>query len=299
MAERFQYGGQAVIEGVMMRGRDSVAIAVRRSDDDIKVETREFKSATTRFPILKLPVIRGVLAFIESLSIGIYALMFSADQFADEQDVQLSYGQIAMTMIIGFLLAIALFVVLPAFIVRTIETLFSSSIVMNLIEGLIRIVVFLLYIFSVSKIRDIQRVFQYHGAEHKVIYAFEAEEELTTENAKKYSTLHPRCGTALLLVVMLVSILIFSFLGKQTLLMRILSRIILLPVVAGISYEIIKLAGKKRVPVFIRWLIYPGMLLQKFTTKEPDEKQLEVAIYALNAVLSKENNLHSATAESL
>lgn len=299
MAERFQYGGQAVIEGVMMRGRDSVAIAVRRSDDDIKVETREFKSATTRFPILKLPVIRGVLAFIESLSIGIYALMFSADQFADEQDVQLSYGQIAITMIIGFLLAIALFVVLPAFIVRTIETLFSSSIVMNLIEGLIRIVVFLLYIFSVSKIRDIQRVFQYHGAEHKVIYAFEAEEELTTENAKKYSTLHPRCGTALLLVVMLVSILIFSFLGKQTLLMRILSRIILLPVVAGISYEIIKLAGKKRVPVFIRWLIYPGMLLQKFTTKEPDEKQLEVAIYALNAVLSKENNLHSATAESL
>jgi uncharacterized protein YqhQ len=299
MAERFQYGGQAVIEGVMMRGRDSVAIAVRRSDDDIKVETREFKSATTRFPILKLPVIRGVLAFIESLSIGIYALMFSADQFADEQDVQLSYGQIAITMIIGFLLAIALFVVLPAFIVRTIETLFSSSIVMNLIEGLIRIVVFLLYIFSVSKIRDIQRVFQYHGAEHKVIYAFEADEELTTENAKKYSTLHPRCGTALLLVVMLVSILIFSFLGKQTLLMRILSRIILLPVVAGISYEIIKLAGKKRVPVFIRWLIYPGMLLQKFTTKEPDEKQLEVAIYALNAVLSKENNLHSATAESL
>lgn len=299
MAERFQYGGQAVIEGVMMRGRDSVAIAVRRSDDDIKVETREFKSATTRFPILKLPVIRGVLAFIESLSIGIYALMFSADQFADEQDVQLSYGQIAMTMIIGFLLAIALFVVLPAFIVRTIETLFSSSIAMNLIEGLIRIVVFLLYIFSVSKIRDIQRVFQYHGAEHKVIYAFEAEEELTTENAKKYSTLHPRCGTALLLVVMLVSILIFSFLGKQTLLMRILSRIILLPVVAGISYEIIKLAGKKRVPVFIRWLTYPGMLLQKFTTKEPDEKQLEVAIYALNAVLSKENNLHSATAESL
>lgn len=144
-----------------------------------------------------------------------------------------------------------------------------------------------------SRIRDIQRVFQYHGAEHKVIFAYEANEELTVENAKGYSTLHPRCGTAFLLVVMVVSILVFSFLGKQTLFMRILSRIILLPLVSGISYEIIKLAGREHVPLFIKWLTYPGLLLQRLTTNEPDENQLEVAICALKAVLSKEDNLRS------
>lgn len=293
MGERFQYGGQAVIEGVMMRGRNSVAIAVRKWDDDIYVETREFKSSAWRSAVMKLPVIRGILALIESLSIGISALTFSANQFAEEEDVQLSNGQIAMTMVAGLLLATALFVVLPAFLVRVVEELFSSAVTMNLVEGLIRITVFLLYILLVSRIRDIQRVFQYHGAEHKVIFAYEARDELTVENVRRYSTLHPRCGTAFLLIVMVVSILVFSFLGKQTLLMRILSRIILLPLVAGISYEVIKLAGRERVPAFIRWMIYPGLLLQRLTTNEPDDSQLEVAIRALKAVLSREDNLES------
>jgi uncharacterized protein YqhQ len=286
--ERFQYGGQAVIEGVMMRGKQSMAIAVRKANDEIYVETRRLQSLSSKLRFFGYPLIRGVLALIESLVTGISALTVSANQFADEEDVQLSSWQIAATMVVGFGLAILLFIVLPAFLVRAAESVFQSALVMNLVEGLVRILVFIVYIVAVSRMRDIQRVFEYHGAEHKTIFAYEANESLTVENAKKYDTLHPRCGTAFLLVVMVVSIVVFSVLGKQTLLMRILTRILLLPLVAGISYEVIKLAGKKNAPRIVKWLIYPGLLLQKMTTREPDESQLEVAICALKAVLREE-----------
>lgn len=287
MSKEFSYGGQAVIEGVMMRGRHSIAIAVRKPDLSIVVENKATKMLAERYPVFGLPIIRGVCAFIETLIIGFSALMFSADQASGtEEEEQLKPWELTLTVIVSFALFVGLFIVLPNVVAVWIQKTVHNRVLVNLAEGIFRIALFITYIVAVSRIEDIQRVFQYHGAEHKVIHTFEAGEQLSVENAKTHTILHPRCGTAFLLIVMVTMVLVFSVLLRSTTLaMRILTRLALLPVVTGISYEVIKLAGRPNPPKFIQWIIAPGLWLQKLTCKEPDEDQIEVAIQALTSVL--------------
>lgn len=280
----FQYGGQAVIEGVMMRGPGTRAVAVRRPDSSIVVDEKPVGSLTKRVPILKFPLLRGVVMLVESLTLGIEALTFSANQATGEEEA-LSAKEIAVTIGVALGLAILLFAVLPTAAAHILDFLASGSLAQNLIEGFIRITIFVVYILAIARLEDIKRVFEYHGAEHKVINAYEAGAELSVAGVQRYSTLHPRCGTSFLLIVMVISILIFSLLGKQVLWWRILSRILLLPLVAGISYELIKLSGKYYSKAICRHLIAPGLWLQKLTTREPDDSQVEVALQAFGTVL--------------
>jgi len=285
-----QVGGQAVIEGVMMRAKDKIAVAVRKEDGDILVDKRDFTPVSERFKILKLPLFRGVVALFQSLIIGIQALTFSANQFGEAEEEELSPLELILTMASSFGLAVLLFVILPAILINLIESQIQHDLVVNFIEGIIKIIVFLSYIVIISRFEDINRFFQYHGAEHKVIYNYESDKELTAENAAQFSTLHPRCGTSFLLFVMVISILIFSFFGRPNLLNRILIHIAILPLVAGISYELIKQAGKKRSLRIFKFLSLPGIYLQKITTQQPDIQQIEVAIKSLEAVLEAEED---------
>jgi uncharacterized protein YqhQ len=287
LSKEFSYGGQAVIEGVMMRGRRSMAIAVRRPDQSIIVENKPVTTLAARYPIFGVPIIRGVSAFIETLIVGFSALMFSADQASGmDEEEQLKPWELALTLIVSFALFVGLFIVLPNVFAVWIQKTVHNRVLVNLAEGMFRIAIFITYIVVVSRIEDIQRVFQYHGAEHKVIHTYEAGEELSVENAKFHTILHPRCGTAFLLIVMVTMVLVFSLLLRSTTLaMRILTRLALLPVVTGISYEVIKLAGRPNPPKFVQWIIAPGLWLQKLTCQEPDEDQIEVAIEALTSVL--------------
>lgn len=297
MGKKTSIGGQAVIEGVMMRGPKKIAIAVRRPDGEIEVDVKDCIPLTKRNKILSVPIIRGSVSLIDSLGIGMKSLTYSASFFEEEESeskfdkfLKEKLGDKAEGVIMGFsvalsfVIAIAIFVGIPTYSASLIDKITKISILKNLFEGLVRLIIFVVYIYLISKLKDIQRVFEYHGAEHKSIFCYEAGEELTPENAKRYKRLHPRCGTNFLLIVMLISILFFSFLGWPGVLMRIISRIVFLPVVAGLSYELIKWLGKSESGL-ARILAYPGLMLQNLTTREPDEKQLEVAIAALKAVL--------------
>lgn len=283
-----QYGGQAVIEGVMMRGKENLAIAVRNTEDDIILHTESVNSVTDKFSILGKPFIRGVVSLFESLIVGMRALSFSANQALEEEEEELTNLEMAITIGVALGLAILLFVVLPATGIKFIQSYISSNLILNFIEGVIKVTVFLLYIIAISQLKDIKRVFQYHGAEHKVIYNHESDLPLSIENAKKHSPLHPRCGTNFLLIVMVISVLLFSFFGRPSFLNRILIHIALLPIVAGVSYEIIKQAGKKDANPIIKLIATPGLWLQRLTTREPNEKQIKVAIKALEGVLEIE-----------
>lgn len=285
-------GGQAVIEGVMMRGPKLVSTAVREPSGQISVKVDPVSSISDRHPILKKPMFRGVIALGESLVLGLKSLSYSAQKAGDE-DEQLSDKELVMTILFSLGLAILLFVIIPTAAAKYIDASFTNPILLNLLEGGLRLGIFLVYIYGISRMKDIQRVFKYHGAEHKTIHAYEAGEELTVENVQKYSTLHPRCGTAFLLIVMVVSIIMFAFLGWPDLWLRILSRVILLPVVAGLSYEIIRFAGKSQNP-FVHIAILPGLWLQKITTSQPDDDMVEVAIQALEAVLVESTVLETA-----
>lgn len=300
MPKKTDIGGQAVIEGVMMRGKDKIAVAVRKPDGEIEVNVEDSIPLSKRNKFLSLPIIRGAVSLFDSLAVGLKTLSYSASFYEEEEEssfdrfLKKTFGDradniiMSITMLISFAIAIGLFFILPTYTANIIKRVNNNSIVINLLEGIIRLLIFFAYLFLISKMEDIQRVFQYHGAEHKSIFCYENELELTPENAEKFSTLHPRCGTNFLLIVMLVSIFIFSFLGWPNLIYRILSRIILLPLVAGISYEILKWFGKSE-NKYLGILIKPGLLLQKLTTREPDRYQLEVAICALKAVLPKDD----------
>ena len=289
MGDKFQYGGQAVIEGVMMRGRKDVAIAVRKPGNEIIIEERPVNSITEKLSFLKWPFVRGTVMLFESLIIGIQALAFSANQAAESEEEELSSWEMGITIAVAMALGILLFVVAPTTIARFMYG-FKSVALINIFEGVFRIGIFLIYVLAISRLKDIQRVFQYHGAEHKVINTYEAGEELTVINARKHSQLHPRCGTSFLLIVMVIMILIFGFLGKPTLLVRIVSRIVLLPVIAGVSYEVLKLSSKYCHTPLMKIIIAPGMWLQRLTTREADDGQLEVAIRALQAVMPSQND---------
>ncbi|CUH95475.1 putative membrane protein [Propionispora sp. 2/2-37] len=286
MKPKIYIGGQAVIEGVMMRGPASVATAVREPSGGITIKKEPLVSVADKYPVLKKPMIRGVVALFESLVIGLRALSFSA-QAAGEEGEELTNKEIALTMLFSLGLAVVLFVAVPTYGAKYIHSTVSDPILLNLFEGGLRLAIFLLYIVAISSMKDIQRVFQYHGAEHKTIHAYEAGVPLEVENVRKFSTLHPRCGTNFLLIVMVVSIVMFAFLGWPSLWERITSRIILMPLVAGIAYEVIRFAGRSS-KAWVRYAIMPGLWLQKLTTREPSDDQIEVAIQAFEAVRPNE-----------
>ena len=280
-------GGQAVIEGVMMRDAHRTATAVRLPSGDIDVETRTVSSIRDRYPVLNLPLIRGSVIMVESLIIGMRALSFSA-QAAGEEDEQMTKKEIAMTILFALVLASILFIVIPTGAAHLAAAYTDDPIVFNLIEGGIRLMVFLLYIWGISFMGAIRRVFQYHGAEHKTIHCYEAGEALTVENVQKFPRLHPRCGTNFLLIVMVVAIVFHVFFGWPDLWLRILSRLAILPVVAGVSYEIIRFAGRSENHL-VHILITPGLWLQYLTTRPPADEMVEVAIESLKAVLPAED----------
>jgi uncharacterized protein YqhQ len=295
--EKINIGGQAVIEGVMMRAPRSVAIAVRRPSGEIVVRKEEAVPLSERFPVVKLPIVRGAIALFVSLIIGIKALNFSANEAMVEEETgqkeegkkeELSSWAMAGTMAVAFGFGILLFFILPLYLTKLLVPIIgSSNIVFNLVDGVIRVAVFLLYIWAISRMKDIQRVFQYHGAEHKSIFAFEAGEELSVDNVRKYSCLHPRCGTSFLLIVMLVSIGIFSLIPKLwPFYLKAGSRIILLPLIAGVSYELLKWSAKNDHSRLVRMVIAPGLALQRLTTREPDDSQIEVAIRSMEEALA-------------
>lgn len=300
-------GGQAVMEGVMMRGPYKTTVAVRKPDGEIERKIEE-NGTKTRNAVFKLPIIRGCVNFIDSLVIGMKALMYSAefvdieeeegeqeskfdkwldDKFGDKIKDIVIYVSIAISLVFS----IALFMILPTFLTKGAERLGSlipavsavteSHLFTSIFEGIIRMAIFIGYLALVSQMKDIKRVFEYHGAEHKTIACYEAGEELTVENIKKYKRFHPRCGTSFLLFVMIVSILLFALLPKvDMVILRVLMRLALLPAVAGISYEIIKLVGRSKSKC-VTWLSKPGLWLQKLTTREPDDSQIEVAIASM------------------
>lgn len=281
--KRPNVGGQAVIEGVMMRGGERVAVAVRQMGNG-EIVIRELQPFQLWRKLSKIPFIRGVYNLFDILILGMKALNLSANLALSEQEERFGPLEFGLTLILSLGIAIGGFFILPLWLTNLFASQ-SSGFLFAFLEGLIRTAIFLLYLWGITLLRDIRRVLEYHGAEHKSIYAYENQEELVPENAKKYTTLHPRCGTSFLLMVAVIAILVFSLVGNPPLLWKILSRILLLPVVAGFSYEALMFSGRHAESRWLRWLIAPGLWLQRLTTREPDEGQLEVALTALKAVL--------------
>lgn len=285
---KFRYGGQAVIEGVMMRGKHFSSIAVRKMNREITVRVDALKPWSDRFPILKKPVLRGAAALVETLIIGIKSLSYSASEYGESEEEQLTTKELVLTMAFAVVLTVGLFIVLPAFLIRLIQPYITSNVVLNLVEGLIKVSFFVAYIIAISWMKDIQRVFQYHGAEHKAINCYEAGCDLTVDEVRRHSRIHARCGTNFLLIVLFTSVIVFSLFGRPPFLQRVLIHLAIMPLVAGLSYEVIRQAGRDDCHPVFKWLAKPGMALQHFTTKEPDDSQIEVAIQALQAVIARD-----------
>jgi uncharacterized protein YqhQ len=290
-------GGQAVIEGVMMKGPKNYSVAVRRPDRKIEVKLEKYQSAGEKHAICKVPFIRGIVNFAESLVVGMKTLSYSSAFYEEEEEetkadrmIKNVFKEKAESVIIGLtllasvILAVALFMLLPAGIAEFIGKWVSNRVLLSVIEGVIRLAIFIVYVLLISQMEDIKRVFMYHGAEHKTINCYEAGEALTPENVAKHSRYHKRCGTSFLFIVMIVSIFVFMFINAEQMWLRFLLRLILIPVVAGISYEFIRLAGRSDNAV-INVLSKPGMWVQKITTKNPEEEMIQVAIVSVESVL--------------
>jgi uncharacterized protein YqhQ len=295
--KRTSIGGQAVIEGVMMRNEKQCAIAVRKPDHTIEVKTSTIESIKDKYPVLKLPILRGVVNFIESMVEGIQTLTYSAS-FYEEPEEKSKFDQwfektfkdkgetilMGVTVVFSIVLAASIFMILPYLLTGFLETRIGSHTIVLVMEGVLRIALFLAYIVLISQMEDIQRVFMYHGAEHKTINCLEHGEDLTPENVKKHSRLHKRCGTSFLFFVMIISIFFFFFIRTDTVWMKIVCRLLLVPVIAGVSYEFIRFAGRSNSKI-VALLSKPGMMLQKLTTREPDLEIIEVAIKSVEAVM--------------
>lgn len=294
-AERHSYGGQAVMEGVMMRGRDVWAVAVRTPDRLIHVESHQIHSVAKRHPILRKPFFRGIIALGQAISIGVRALSISANRSSPE-DVQLSSRQMALSMGVAVVLFIGIFIVGPAVAFRWVGRNVGSSVLVNAMEGVFRVLLFLGYLVLIGRAKEIRRVFEYHGAEHKTIAAYERDEPLVPERVDRYSTLHVRCGTNFLLIVMVVAVLVFALFGNPGLWWRIGSRIVAIPIIAGLAFEVLRLGARYEGSRFMRALMTPGLWLQKITTRPPDHGQIEVAIASFNEVLRREAELRAAEA---
>ncbi|MFT5314530.1 MAG: hypothetical protein ACI9UK_000350 [Candidatus Krumholzibacteriia bacterium] len=289
-------GGQALIEGVMMRSPAYMAMAVRTPDGRIVVRKKIFKSVMRKFPFLNVPILRGGIHLIESMTLGIDALMFSADQAASEDRIdekKTSFWDTVImwaTIAFSFALSMGLFFYLPIILTDLVVPATEGSVVWNIVDGIFRVLMFVLYLLAISKMPDMARVFEYHGAEHKSIHAFENGKTLDANGARPYTTLHPRCGTSFLFFVMLISIVVFSFLGRPESIPDRLQRLAFVPLIGGLAYEAIKLSGRFAKAWFLKPFILPGLLLQKITTSQPDDDQLTVSMAALRAVLTPESD---------
>lgn len=293
--EPIRVGGQAVIEGVMMRSPHAMAIAVRKPHGEIIIKKEGLRFFSETSWLNKIPLVRGVLMLLSALSLGIRALHFSANQALSEEESQkeITPWAMSLTFILALGFGIFLFFLVPLFLTKGLRWFFpvlsSSGLLFNLVDGLFRLAIFLLYIRVISLLKEIEKVFQYHGAEHKSIFAYEAGEPLRVERVKGFSCLHPRCGTNFLLIVMVVSILLFALIPHQLPFeYKVASRVVFIPLIAGISYEIIRFADRKRNQRGMQFLIQPGLWLQKLTAREPTEPQIEVALAALHEVLEME-----------
>jgi uncharacterized protein YqhQ len=284
----FPYGGQAVLEGVMMRGKRWATVAVRAPSSQVVLHSERLPRALYDSWFIKVPFVRGIGMLWDTLVLGMKALMFSADialQENGEEKVEISKPMMWGTVGVAILFAVALFFVAPLLLVGLVDRYIQSPFVSNVVEGVIRLAVFLLYIWGIGRMPDISRVFAYHGAEHKCINAREAGRPLEASSAVPFTTAHPRCGTSFLLVVMAVSILVFALLGRPPMVWRIASRVVLVPVIAGVAYEFIKFTAAHYSNRLVRWMAAPGLTLQRLTTREPDESQLEVGMAALKEVM--------------
>jgi uncharacterized protein YqhQ len=298
--QTFNYGGQAVLEGVMMRGSQALAVAVRSPKGEIVTHVEPINQSLYNGPISRIPFVRGLTLLWDALGLGIRSLMFSADVALEEEEVSFSGPAAWGTVAVSLLMGVGLFFVLPSLVVGFVDSHIPSSLLSNLFEGLIRLLLFIGYVWVIGLMPDINRVFRYHGAEHKTINAYEADAELTPASVERFTTWHPRCGTAFLLSVMVISILLFSLLGRPPLLTRVLSRILLVPVIAGIAYEYIRFSARHLDKAWMRLLVAPNLAMQRLTTREPDQGMLEVALSAFQHMMEAEKAaLHTSEAQNL
>jgi len=281
--ESLAFGGQAVIEGVMIRSKKHMVVCVRQPNDEILTKTEEIKSLSERYRVLKLPFLRGIVALFETLYLGIKGIYFSANAALEEEE-KLNPKEVALAVIAALALSILLFSITPFFLTTLLNL---GGIVFYVVEGVVRLAILLLYLAAISLVGEFRRIFQYHGAEHTVINAYEAGVELNVANAKKFSRFHPRCGTSFILIVTLISILLFSIMPNLGFFMRLAYRVLLIPVIGAVSYEVLKLSDRYKKSKVMKVLVAPGLGLQRLTTRKPDEKMIEVALEAVKKV----NNL--------
>jgi hypothetical protein len=285
MADEFHYGGQAVMEGVMIRGRKTVTTAVRRPNGELAIKSKALSSIYTGL-VRKTPFIRGVIVILEAMVLGIGSLIYSANVALEEEEAKLSGSSTWLILLFSLAFGVGLFFLVPLFITNLLAPYISSSLVFHLVEGAIRLVIFLGYLWLVSFMPDIRRVFAYHGAEHKTINAYEDGVPLEAAEIGKYSTAHARCGTAFLLAVLVIAIIVFALIGRQAVWLMVLSRVLLLPVIASLGYEVTQFGSRHMDNGLVRVMMTPGLWLQSLTTREPDERQIEVAIAALKGALA-------------
>ena len=290
MEKRITYGGQAVIEGVMIRGRDHYSLAVRKPNGEIATLSSPLSSLYTG-RLRSIPLIRGVIVLIETLVIGMKALTTSANIALEEEGQELSGWSMGLMLTISLSVGIGLFFIAPLLAIRSLDNLIASDAASNLVEGVLRLAMFLAYILLIGLMRDIKRVFAYHGAEHMTVHAHEHNDPLEVEAVRQYPTAHNRCGTAFLLVVMVVAIVVFTFLGRPSLPVSIASRIVLVPVIAGISYEVIRFSGAHAGNFLVKAIVYPSLALQRLTTRQPDDEQIEVAIRAMKHAIAVDSGI--------
>ena len=298
MAKKFYYGGQAVIEGVMMRGQKTMVTAVRRPNGELAIDTQPLPTIYTG-RMRKTPLIRGVIALIEALVLGIKTLLYSANMSLEEEEEKISGGLVWAMVIFSVALAVGLFFMAPLFLTRLLDPYIHSSLVFHLIEGFIRLAIFIVYLKLMTLVPDIKRVFAYHGAEHKTVNAYEDGVPLEVESIKKYSTAHVRCGTSFMFAVLIIAIIAFALIGRpSSLWLMVLLRIILIPVIAALAYEVTHFGGRHTQNGLVRAILYPGLLLQSLTTREPNDSQLEVAVAALRKVVEIEQPEETTQAPS-
>ena len=282
---KFYYGGQAVIEGVMIRGQRFATVVARRPNGQLTANVSPLSTLYTGV-LRRLPLVRGVVVLAETLGLGVKALSYSANVNLDEEDKEIGRWSVGLTLAFSLTIGIALFFLTPLFIIQFFDRAFDSAILSNVLEGVIRLAIFLAYVWAIGLMPQIGRVFAYHGAEHMAVKTHEAGEPLEVDRVRRYSTAHPRCGTAFLLVVMVLAILVFALLGKPPMFWRVLSRVLLVPVIAGIGYEVIRFSGGHQGNPLVRMIMAPSLLLQKMTTRRPDDSQIEVAIHAMNCAIA-------------
>jgi uncharacterized protein YqhQ len=287
------YGGQAVVEGVMMRGARHWAVAVRRPNGDVHLESHDIRSVADRHPILRKPLLRGVIVLGQSLAIGMRALMIAANQSVDDEE-QLTSKQIGVSLVVALVLFIGVFILGPTTLFTWVEGRIGEGVPLLIGEGVFRVMLFVGYLWLIGRTKDIHRVFEYHGAEHKTIAAYEHGDELVPGKVDRYPKEHVRCGTNFLIIVMVITIFVFTLFGTPDLLWRIVSRIVAIPIIAGIAYEALRLGARFHGSLVMRALMAPGIWLQKITTQEPDDSQIEVAIASFDEVRRREEEAASA-----